>query len=500
MFEIKKESIGYENGILFKHERLIIHQHDRIVIFGKNGSGKSTFIKEIVHHLNNPSLKNKYSNNYYYVPQLPENVSSLSGGEKTKQALNHAFQKRDTLLLLDEPSANLDEETRKWLHDKIQQHLGPIIIVSHDEDILNDTNLLWVIKNHTLKVFHGNYQSYYNEQKKQEEAQESAYRQQSNQIKRLQSQVVKREQRAYRLKHGNGKKMTSSEKKAASRTSHDSLEKKMQSSAKALQHRIERIQKVNRPFHAKKVKFVDPNMQDYQKMTVLAAHNEKIQINGRLLIDHVNLTIKYGDRLWIRGRNGSGKTTLVKHLLQRQNRLISQKINVGYFNQELEQIDLKATIWKNAAANSLQTDQVVHAVLAGLDLKNFNQMAYQLSGGQRVRLQLAKVLLGDNQFLILDEPTNYLDLETKTALKSFLQNYPGAILLISHDHHFAESITDKFLLIKDHTLKSADHIQQYSSNIQGEKMKLKMQLDQLIANPDSTLEEITAIKKQIDKL
>lgn len=500
MFEIKKGNVGYENEVLFTHERLIVHRHDRIVIFGKNGSGKSTFIKELVNQLNNSSLNNEYSNNYCYVQQLPENINSLSGGEKTKQALDHAFQRKDNLLLLDEPSTNLDEETRAWLHGKIQQHLGPVIIISHDEDLLNDTSLLWVIDNHKLTVFHGNYQGYHNEQEKQKEAQENAYRQQSSKIKRLQAQVVKREQRAYRLKHGNGKKMTSSEKKAASRTSHDSLEKKMQSSAKALQHRIDRIQKVNRPFYAKKIKFVDPNMQDYQKATVLAVHNEKIEINGKRLIDDVNLTLKYGDRLWIRGRNGSGKTTLVKHLMQRQNHLISQKINVGYFNQELKQIDLKATIWNNAAANSLQTDQVIHAVLAGLDLKNFNQMAYQLSGGQRVRLQLAKVLLGDNQFLILDEPTNYLDLETKTALKSFLQNYPGAILLISHDRHFAESITDKYLLIKNHELKSADHIQQYSSNTQGEKMKLKMQLDQLIANPDSTLEEIAVIKKQIDKL
>lgn len=500
MFLLEKGKIDLPGKTLFKFNKLVVHSKQQVCILGKNGCGKTTFIKSIVNGLSNGLLNSNYVNNFDYVPQLPENINSLSGGEKTKAALVKAFRKRNSLLLLDEPSSNLDETQQQWLQVELKKHNGPIIIVSHDEELLNQADELWVIDQQVLKVFHGNYQTYCKQKAKEDAAQNTAYRQQRNEIERLKKQVISRTQKAYRLKNGNGKKMSNSEKKSAGRTSHDAMEKKMQQSAKAIQRRIDRMEKINHVFKAKPIKFVDPNKAIYQKKTLLSIQNENIFIGEKQLINHVNLKVKYGNRIWIRGQNGSGKTTLIKHILNHREKFIPSNINVGYFNQELKQIDLNKTVWNNAAENSVQTNEVIFSVLAGLDLKDFNQPANQLSGGQKVRLQLAQVLLGNNQLIILDEPTNYLDLGTKKALKEFLENYPGTLILISHDRNFATKVTDQSLFIHDKKLEKFDKAIKYSKPTQGEILKLKMTLDQLIADPRSSQNEIKNIKEKINFL
>lgn len=130
-------------------------------------------------------------------------------------------------------------------------------------------------------------------------------------------------------------------------------------------------------------------------------------------------------------------------------------------------------------------------------LKNINQLAKELSGGQLVRLQLAKVLLGDNQLLFLDEPTNYLDLNTKDALKNFLKNYPGTILLISHDREFAKSVISKELVIKNKQLLDPNYLVKYSDSNYGELLRLKFKLDQLINDPSANFSDIKRLEEKI---
>lgn len=294
-----------------------------------------------------------------------------------------------------------------------------------------------------------------------------------------------------------GKSLSNSDKKALSRTSHDQMEKKMQRSAKALERRLERMPKIEKVAKSQVVRFIDPNEAKYLRSTVLIVKNQTIKFGKKILIEDVNFKLKYGQKLWLRGNNGSGKTTLVKTILNNREKFIAPNAGVGYFSQELQDIDLKETVWNNVEKDSLQNKQVIYTVLGGLDLKQIHQKASELSGGQLVRLQLAKVLLGNNQFLILDEPTNYLDLETKKSLQQFLQNYPGTILLISHNRQFAKTVTDNDLMITNKKLLTREQRQQYDSADQGNILKLQMKLDQLISDPTVSLEEIKQVQMQI---
>lgn len=491
MLIISKGKVSVHDKTLFTHNRLVISCNKIIGIVGRNGVGKTTFLKQIV------SIVKNSGETFAYVEQLPEITDPISGGEKVKKSLLKAFNSSSDILILDEPSANLDEEQCNWLMDKMRLFTGIILVVSHNVDILNLTDEIWAINSEKLRVYPGDYDVYIKQRNKEEEKQDRTYKSQQRQIKHLRQEAIKRRQRAYRLKTGNGKKMTNSEKKAAGRTSHDGMERKMQAGAKAIENRIAHMNLVDKVITEKPIKFVEPNEKFYLKKTVLNIFNQNIAIDGRLLIKNVSFKLKYGDRLWLRGNNGTGKTTLVSTILKAKDEFIPKEINTGYFNQELNQITLDKSIWNNVSENSSQTNQVIHAVLGGLMLKNINQLAKELSGGQLVRLQLAKVLLGDNQLLFLDEPTNYLDLNTKDALKNFLKNYPGTILLISHDREFAKSVISKELVIKNKQLLDPNYLVKYSDSNYGELLRLKFQLDQLINDPSANFSDIKRLEEKI---
>lgn len=497
MLVIQKGKIEYPEKLLFEHERLVVSTNKIVAIVGANGTGKTTFLNRIVESLQNGNHQVEFDGSYVMVHQISETTDPLSGGEKVKKALNKAFARKPNLLLLDEPSANLDETTQRWLSKRLKEYHGIVLLVSHDIDLLNLANETWLIKDKKLEVFPGNYAFTEDILNNRENKQERAYNQQQREIHRLEQQIIKREQRAYRIKKGNGKKLSNSDKKALSRTSHDQMEKKMQRSAKALERRLERMPKIEKVAKSQVVRFIDPNEAKYLRSTVLIVKNQTIKFGKKILIEDVNFKLKYGQKLWLRGNNGSGKTTLVKTILNNREKYIAPNVGVGYFSQELQDIDLKETMWNNAAKDSLQNKQVIYTVLGGLDLKQIHQKASELSGGQLVRLQLAKVLLGNNQFLILDEPTNYLDLETKKSLQQFLQNYPGTILLISHNRQFAKTVTDNDLMITNKKLLTREQRQQYNSADQGNILKLQMKLDQLISDPTVSLEEIKQVQMKI---
>lgn len=492
---IPKSSVKMQDRTLFTHDKLVISQNKIIGIVGRNGVGKTTFLNNIA-----SIIKKKDNESYSYVQQLLENTNPISGGEKVKTALLRAFDTRSDILLLDEPSANLDEKHCKWLIQKLYKFEGIILMVSHDIAFLNLANEIWLINNNKLKVYTGNYESYIKLRKKDEEKRDQIYKNQQRQIKHLKNEIIKRKQRAYRLKKGNGKRMTNSEKKASGRTSHDGMERKMQAGAKAIEKRIVRMDLVHKVVTHKPIKFIEIHKELYLRKTILKMKNQDICINNKILINKATISLKYGNKLWLRGNNGAGKTTLVQKILRERDKFISEKIDVGYFNQDLKQINPTVSIWNNAAVGSNQPNQVIYAVLGGLGFKKINQKGQELSGGQIVRLQLAKVLLGNNQILILDEPTNYLDLDTKEALKDFLENYPGTLILISHDQEFARSVTDSELLISNKALVSPDSLIHHSSANTGELIKLRLQLDQQINSPSVSFDKIQENKNKIKKL
>lgn len=213
MLVIQKGKIEYPEKLLFEHERLVVSTNKIVAIVGANGTGKTTFLNKIAESLKNKDHQVEFDGSYVMVHQISETTDPLSGGEKVKKALNKAFARKPNLLLLDEPSANLDETTQRWLSKRLKEYHGIVLLVSHDVDLLNLANETWLIKNKKLEVFPGNYAFTEDILNNRENKQERAYNQQQREIHRLEQQIIKREQRAYRIKKGNGKKLSNSDKK-----------------------------------------------------------------------------------------------------------------------------------------------------------------------------------------------------------------------------------------------------------------------------------------------
>ncbi|WP_220751222.1 ATP-binding cassette domain-containing protein [Apilactobacillus xinyiensis] len=489
----------YINGVhLFDYPNINVNDGDVVGLIGDNGTGKTTFINQLCKHLNAQTISN-FDGTFELVEQIQPIVDTGSGGEITKYAIMQALHKVPALLILDEPSTNLDVVQQKWLSQQIKNYHGMVILITHDEKLLKLVNRIWAIQNHQLSEFNGNYATYLKEQASQKNSQLVAYKEQKNKINRLKQQVIKRKQAAQRIKHGNGKKMSSSEFKT-SKTRHDSMEKKMQKKATALKTRIDKLDKLIPPKHDKEIKFIDPAGQQFMKKTVLHVRKMDVKFKKTTLISQVNLSLKYGEHVNIQGVNGSGKTTFIKQILASKD-YFNQSISIGYFDQLNQNLVLTQSVWQNSIADSTQDNQVVFHVLSALGLLAFkDRLAMNLSGGQKVRLQLAKVLLGSHQVIILDEPTNYLDLKAKQALITFLNNYPGSVILISHDVAFTNQIKGKTYFIKNKRWLDSLSVQTFSNRNKGNLMDLKYRLDAMIQNPDTDIEDIRKIRQQIDDL
>ncbi|GEO47889.1 ATP-binding cassette domain-containing protein [Companilactobacillus kimchii] len=500
MLQISKGIISINDSILFTFPNLIVHSDEIIGIIGDNGAGKTTFFNYIIKNIRRKKLIN-FNGTYSLVKQIQPTDDMKSGGERTKAAIIESLESHPALLMLDEPSTNLDTTQQVWLKDIINSFNGKLLLITHDESLLNLVNSLWIINDKKLTVYNESYSEFLLNKEKSYKKQLTSYKQQQIQISKWKKQIQKREQRAERLKKGNGRKLSSSEKKAAGMTSHDTMERKMQKSAKSLESRMNRTIKVQRPRTVKPIKFVDPNTKLLDSRTVLNIKDTTIKINDRILIDDVNLKLKYGDHIQITGKNGSGKTTMIKMVLRHKEKFFLNHISIGYFDQNHTSLADKDKVNSLIRASSDQNSQTIFATFSALGIKEIlPRKVSELSGGQKVKLQLAKILLGPHQLLILDEPTNYLDLRAKKGLEDFLINYPGTIILINHDIDFTEKLNFKTYNIKNKKLLNPILNNHYSSSEDNNLLLLKQRLGTFITDPNISMEEIKDLQNKIKKL
>lgn len=186
--------------------------------------------------------------------------------------------------------------------------------------------------------------------------------------------------------------------------------------------------------------------------TLFRLEEGQIVVGGRPLVDYPALTMRKGDRLALTGRNGSGKTSLIRQLTQKELAgYFSEKLAIAYFAQDLQDLDEEQSAFENAASSSLQDRVTILNFLAmlGIRYEKAKQKVACLSGGERVRLSLAKALLSDHNLLVLDEPTNFLDLTSLLALEAFLKEYKGSLVLISHDKDFVANVTNQTWCIEN---------------------------------------------------
>ena len=387
-------------------------------------------------------------------------IGTFSGGQQTKVAFIKLLLSRPDIMLLDEPTNHLDLPTIEWLEGYLKNYNKAVVIVSHDRMFLDRIiDVTYEIEYHRIKRYPGNYTTF---MKLKEEAalkQEKDYEEQQKEIKRLTEWI---------------EKWKNTPTKVAS----------VHSKEKQLEHMV-LIEKPRR-FDTKAFRgqFL-PRTTSYTDVLTLKA----LEIGYDHVLSKVSFTLKKGERVAIIGENGKGKSTLLKTLMGQIPPLggsytVGTGVEIGYFDQQA------------AVAESMYPDKTVlndfwdmYPTLKEVEVRNalgsflftgeevFKTLG-QLSGGEKVRLALCKMFKMRPNLLILDEPTNHMDLIGKEALENMLKNYTGTILFVSHDRYFIKEIATGMLDFKqDKTVFYDCGYEEYLERLQKEELK-QQQLNQ----------------------
>lgn len=356
-------------------------------------------------------------------------VMSFSGGWRMRLNLAQALMCRSDLLLLDEPTNHLDLEAVYWLEEWLRSYQGTLLLISHDRDFLDRVVTEIVhIEQQTMKSYSGNYSDFELARAEHLAHQQATHQKQQREIAHIRSFVTRFKAKATKAKQA-------------------------QSRVKALE-RMELIAPahVDSPFH---FSFLPPT-----RLTAPLLSLDKIAVgyNGQALISGVKLALAPGDRIGLLGPNGAGKSTLIKLIagvlppLQGK-RKQAKDIRIAYFAQhQLEQLTMdESPLQHLQRLDRLASESDLRKFVGGFGFHGDDALApvAPFSGGEKARLVLALLVYQKPALLLLDEPTNHLDLEMRLALTMALQEFEGALVVVSHDRHLLRTVADDLWLVSD---------------------------------------------------
>lgn len=354
-------------------------------------------------------------------------VKQFSGGWRMRLNLAQALMCRSDILLLDEPTNHLDLDAVIWLEQWLKNYKGTLLLISHDRDFLdNVADNIAHIEHQSITLYSGNYSAFEIRRAEYLSTQQSAYEKQQREVQHMQKFVDRFKAKATKAKQA-------------------------QSRVKALE-RMELIAPahVDSPFNF--------HFREADKMPnpLITLDDVAVGYTETPLLSKVRLTIHPGDRIGLLGHNGAGKSTLIKLLSGELKALhgeitTAKEINIGYFAQhQLEQLDFDASpLLHLQRIDSKATESDLRKYLGGFAFNNdmAKDPVAPLSGGEKARLVLALLVYQKPNLLLLDEPTNHLDLEMRHALTVAMQEFEGAMIIVSHDRHLLRTVTDNLLLV-----------------------------------------------------
>ena len=491
---------------VFSNVKMEINDKDRIAIVGRNGAGKSTLLKIISGEIdfdngertvskdttigylsqefivredlsiyeemitcfneiielekelekisyeltsenieNNPGLLDKYDRlqnqvlthkDYHYKSKIDsvlygldfdkevfdKKISTFSGGEKTRLSMAKLLLSEPDLLILDEPTNHLDMESVAWLENYLSSYNGAIVIVSHDRYFIDKVvNVVYNLEFGKLKKYVGNYSNFLCQYEEDYEKNLKEYVSQQKDIKRLEEFVQKNIARASTSKM-----------------------------AKSRQKVLDKMEIIDNPRKDDKAANIEFRIKEQSGRDVLIINDLQVGYEEQVGQKY-NFSVYKGDRLAIVGKNGIGKSTLIKTIAKKQKKLggniqYGSKVSLGYYDQKQAEFESSKTILNELWDEyPLMKEAEVRTVLGRFLFRGDDvlKIVRDLSGGEKARLQLAKLMLEKNNLLILDEPTNHLDITSKQVLEEALENYEGTILFVSHDRYFINKIANK---------------------------------------------------------
>jgi len=380
------------------------------------------------------ALVDKVAHGLNITELMTKNFSILSGGEQRRVVFASIIIKNPTILLLDEPTNHLDINMLEWLEDYLIKYNGTIVLVSHDRYFLDKVSKkIILIENGKAIEFFGNYSKFMIENELRIEREFKEYKDQQKLIAAMKKKIKQLEEFG-RLAFPYGEPFFRR--------------------AENIRKRLERIIKKEKP-NIKKELPLNLNFEKRSGKDVLVIENYDLKVEGKVLVKNINIRVNYKDKICIMGANGTGKSTLIKKILDQDSFIkVGSNVIIGYIPQEII-IDSNETILDYVKKFYIGDEAHLRSTLHKFAFygENVFKRVNKLSGGEKVRLKLMELIQKNSNFIILDEPTNHIDINTKETLESALKEFEGTVIFVSHDRYFINKLADKILYISNNEIK-----------------------------------------------